>query len=59
MRRGEAGRPEISPTFPCFYHRDKNRRRNGQMCMGISVTALVLITKHHARGGAGRAGGSD
>eukprot|EP01047_Picozoa_sp_COSAG01_P085064 COSAG01_NODE_18527_length_1070_cov_1.032956_1_plen_85_part_00 len=35
----------ISPTFPFFYHDYKNRRRNEQKCMAISVTASVLITK--------------
>eukprot|EP01047_Picozoa_sp_COSAG01_P043051 COSAG01_NODE_3800_length_5685_cov_4.802542_6_plen_134_part_00 len=35
----------ISTTFLSFYHHDKNRRRNEHKCMGISVTALVLLIK--------------
>eukprot|EP01047_Picozoa_sp_COSAG01_P029541 COSAG01_NODE_2029_length_8590_cov_5.719501_5_plen_98_part_00 len=46
----EAVRTEISLRFPYCNHRDKNRRRNGQKCMGISATALVLIMKYHHRG---------
>ena len=41
---------EVSPTFPYLYHHDKIRRRNGQKCMGISVTALVLMMKYPGGG---------
>eukprot|EP01047_Picozoa_sp_COSAG01_P001088 COSAG01_NODE_23_length_37704_cov_30.005877_28_plen_92_part_00 len=40
---------EISTTFPCLYHHDQNRRRYGQTCRVISVTALVLIMKYHGK----------
>eukprot|EP01047_Picozoa_sp_COSAG01_P062327 COSAG01_NODE_7909_length_2997_cov_8.718427_1_plen_459_part_00 len=43
-------RTEISPTFPYLYHHDQNRRRNEHKCRGISVTALVRITKYRAQG---------
>ena len=37
----EAVRTGTSPTFPYLDHRDKNRRRNGKKCMGISDTAII------------------